>query len=383
MKIRKNEFLFYVSFTAYYILNMLYTTRIGNLFGVITLNDFSFILTPMVFILGFLAAVKSINFRHWILFASVFGVAFIASYNSGARAVLITILFIICGRKIVLEDFFRYAFKLNTIMIVLIVIGNAVGLIAGEQVIRGEMVRYSLGFASSNTLAMTIFKSVLLYYVTKANILKTRNILCLIAVVLITYYMTGSRLFALTGIIFFLLVIYERINSKAFTGKIFSIMSELILPALTAITLYFGSVYWLQHDKLIELNELFSGRLYFINYFLTKYGITPWGQRIEFTTVRESMASGGTWFALDNSYAYALICYGGVFFAFIALAYSVELYALIKSKKKEFVIYLICMLFIGLTENGVFDITFNLALMYLTHIFSLLKKRTRDEVMID
>lgn len=375
MKVRKNEILFYTAFTTYYILNMLYTTRIGNLFGVITLNDLSLIVTPMVFALVLFDAVKSINFRHWLLFSVAFIVAFLVSYNSGARAVFITILFIVCGRKIVLDDFFRYAFKLNTIMIALIIFGNTFGLIAGEQVVRDEMVRYSLGFASSNTLAMAIFKSILLYYVTRINVLKTRNMLCLFIATLVTYYVTGSRLFALTGIIFFLMVIYERINRKAFTGMVFSVISELILPALTAITLYFGSIYWLQHDKLVKINDLFSGRLYFINYFLTKYGITPWGQKIEFTTVRASMASGGTWFALDNSYAYALICYGMVFFVLIAVAYSAELYALIKSQKKEFVIYLICMLFIGLTENGIFDITFNFALMYLTHIIPMLKNR--------
>lgn len=378
MRVRKNEILFYTTFTTYYILNMLYTTRIGNLFGVITLNDLSLILTPMIFALVLFDAVKSIKFRHWLLFSVAFIVAFLVSYNSGARTVFITILFIVCGRKIVLDDFFRYAFKLNTIMIALIILGNTFGLIAGEQVVRDEMVRYSLGFASSNTLAMAIFKSILLYYVTRFNVLKTRNILCLFIATLVTYYVTGSRLFALTGIIFFLMVIYERINRKAFTSMVFSVTSELILPALTAITLYFGSIYWLQHDKLVEINDLFSGRLYFINYFLTKYGITPWGQRIEFTTVRASMASGGTWFALDNTYAYALICYGMVFFVFIAVAYSAELYALIKSQKKEFVIYLICMLFIGLTENGIFDITFNFALMYLTRIIPMLKNRKMD-----
>ena len=36
------------------------------------------------------------------------------------------------------------------------------------------------------------------------------------------------------------------------------------------------------------------------------------------------------------------------------------------------------MLFIGLTENGIFDITFNFALMYLTRIIPMLKNRKMD-----
>lgn len=366
----------------YYIMNMLYTTRIGNLFGVISLNDLSLIVTPIVLGCLLVTFLKSISKRHWFVFGLIFVAAVVTTYNSGARAVLISIMFILCANRVDLDDLCRFTFKMNTSMILLVIALSIAGLIPGEIVTRGSMTRYSLGFASSNTLAMAVLKSVLLYYITRYERIKFRNLIGMAVFLAFTYYLTGSRLFALIGCVFLVLAVYEMINPNAFSSKKVLVIGEVVLPILTIATLYYGTVYWIRHDELLSLNELFSGRLYFINYFLTEYGISTWGQKIEFTTVRDSLAAGGTWFALDNSYAYALVCYGVVFFAIMAVAYLLEIFIMHRIQRKEIFIYLLCMLVIGLTENGIFDVTFNFALLYLVKVLvsdkSIIRKEARN-----
>lgn len=380
MKVKKSELMFYTAYTMYYIMNMLYTTRIGNFFGVISLNDLSLIVMPIVLGCLLITFLKSISKRYWFAFGTIFFAAVAIAYNSGVRAVLISIMFILCARMIDLELLCRFTFKMNTTMVLLLIALSIAGLIPGEIVTRGSMTRYSLGFASSNTLAMAVMKSVLLYYIARRGRIRFRNLMEMAIFLVITYYFTGSRLFALIGCIFLTLAAYAMINPNAYTSKRVLVAGEAILPVMTIATLYYGSVYWIKHDELLELNELFSGRLYFINYFLTNYGFSTWGQKIEFTTVRDSLASGGTWFSLDNSYAYALVCYGTVFFFVMAAAYLVEIFIMHKVQRKEIFIYLICMLVIGLTENGIFNVTFNFALLYLVKVLVSDKTIIRKEV---
>lgn len=368
MKVKKSELMFYAAYTAYYIMNMLYTTRIGNFMGGVSLNDLSLIVTPIVLGCLLVTFLKSISRRYWFTFGVIFAAALAIAYNSGARVILISIMFILCARMIDLEVLCRFTFKMNTTMVLVVIILSIAGLIPGEIVSRGSMTRYSLGFASSNTLAMAVMKSVLLYYIARCGKIRFRNLIGMATSLLITYFFTGSRLFALISCLFCMLVAYAMLNHNAYTSKRVLVAGEAILPVMTIATLYYGSVYWIRHDELLKLNELFSGRLYFINYFLTNYGISTWGQKIEFTTVRESLASGGRWFSLDNSYAYALVCYGAVFFFVMAVAYLVEIFIMYKVQRKEIFIYLICMLVIGITENGIFDVTFNFALLYLVKV---------------
>jgi len=128
-----------------------------------------------------------------------------------------------------------------------------------------------------------------------------------------------------------------------------------------------------------KLNEFFSGRLYFINYYLTNFGIKIWGQNIFFVSSREGAATGATWFALDNSYAYTLVCFGIVITAILFTMYSILIYNAYKNGKKMIFLYLISMLFVGITENGIFLVAMNFALLYFMQLLnvkeSVLNKR--------
>lgn len=100
MKVKKSELMFYTAYTMYYIMNMLYTTRIGNFFGVISLNDLSLIVMPIVLGCLLITFLKSISKRYWFAFGTIFFAAVAIAYNSGVRAVLISIMFILCARMI-------------------------------------------------------------------------------------------------------------------------------------------------------------------------------------------------------------------------------------------------------------------------------------------
>ena len=122
MKVKKSELMFYTAYTMYYIMNMLYTTRIGNFLGVISLNDLSLIVTPIVLGCLLVTFLKSISRRYWFAFGMIFVAALAIAYNSGARAILISIMFILCARMIDLEVLCRFTFKMNTTMVLLVIV---------------------------------------------------------------------------------------------------------------------------------------------------------------------------------------------------------------------------------------------------------------------
>ena len=121
MKVKKSELMFYTAYTMYYIMNMLYTTRIGNFFGVISLNDLSLIVMPIVLGCLLITFLKSISKRYWFAFGTIFFAAVAIAYNSGVRAVLISIMFILCARMIDLELLCRFTFRMNTTMVLLVI----------------------------------------------------------------------------------------------------------------------------------------------------------------------------------------------------------------------------------------------------------------------
>ena len=111
MKVKKSELMFYTAYIMYYIMSMLYTTRIGNFLGVISLNDLSLIVTPIVLGCLLVTFLKSISRRYWFAFGMIFVAALAIAYNSGARAILISIMFVLCARKVDLEALCRFTFK--------------------------------------------------------------------------------------------------------------------------------------------------------------------------------------------------------------------------------------------------------------------------------
>lgn len=376
---QKKELVYYVAFTLYFVINMLYTTSINNLFGLIPLSSISTIVTLIIYLLLGYLLVISINKKYWLIIIVVLTCVLLVTFNTRGNSILSSILFILTIGKMNIKKLAKYTFYLNTGIILVAAFCAVGGLLPMHSTVREAHIIYALGFVSYNTVAIAIFRSILLYCLIKYESLKVRHFISVFGIGYLTYFLTRSRIAFYTTLVFLVLLIYSKVRKNAFTSRGFLIVAELILPFFTFISVYYGSVYFLQHDTLQKLNEFFSGRLYFINYYLTNFGIKIWGQNIFFVSSREGAATGATWFALDNSYAYTLVCFGIVITAILFTMYSILIYNAYKNGKKMIFLYLISMLFVGITENGIFLVAMNFALLYFMQLLnvkeSVLNKR--------
>lgn len=364
MKVTKCELIYFIAFIIHYVVNMLFTTTVKNFLGIIPLDVLSQISIVVVFIFLGYSLILSLNKKYLLISCIALVCTFIVFLNTKSNILIISVLFIVSAKNINIDKLVKIVFWVNSLFIIVVALCAFADIIPLYEVAREDHMRYALGFVSYNTFAIAVFRSVLLWVLMRYKAMRTWHCFIVLLIGYLTYCLADSRIAFYTSLIYFVLLVYSKWNKKSFTSKLFIVVVELIAPILAFISIYFGSIYMTAHDHLIELNELFSGRLYFINSYLTTYGIKMWGQRIAFTTVRDSVSSGATWFNLDNSYAYSLICFGIIISALLLLIYSIIIYKAFKNDDKKVLLYAIAMLIVGLTENGIFYVSFNFVLLY-------------------
>ena len=369
MRMKKNELLIYVIYTIYVLYNLLYTTSIKNLFGIVPLDVLSRFVAIITTLMLFYYFISRLKIKYWLIFGMVVFCVIIATLNISSLSLLISVLFMFAVVDIDLNRLSSYAFYVNTFFVFTIVFFSLIGVLP-IRLKEQSGLNYVMGFVATNTFSIAVLRSVLLYVLSRYKKLSWRHCICFSIIGWFVYDLTKSRIFFVSIILIVFLIIYSKKLKYAFSSKLFFCIYMLIVPVFIFLSVYYGSLYSPEIDKMVELNKLFSGRLFFINYYLSQYGISMWGQEIEYTTVHSTLSDGTIWFGLDNSYVYALICFGAVVSLILLLIFETLIYKTYKLNYRPLIIYIIIMSIIGITENGLFYVTMNFAMLYTLNLFT-------------
>lgn len=273
------------------------------------------------------------------------------------------------------NDLINLLLKVNTIVIILIIVLSQLGIIDDYIFYQRNSLRHGLGFVSANAAANIITCTLFVYLLfknTKHKFLKSFFSLILLIVI---YFITGSR-FAFFGgmlsIIFSLFVNYfsrKKIISNAIVRSSKVLFFILLIFSLLS-TIYFKNNFG--SNTYYELNSIFSGRIGAMVQYYDKYGFNIIGQPIETVGIRESLNKGIKWNGIDNSYVSYTLKYGIIFMILSGIFF----YKLLNNgnNKLEISLYAILIFIMGITENIMFLPYYNVLLFILPYYIKNEKK---------
>lgn len=147
-----------------------------------------------------------------------------------------------------------------------------------------------------------------------------------------------------------LMIVLAFINSTIYREKTRKIFGTVVcaLSCIVVLLYFFGVNNYIEMPKEYEwLNELFSGRLEMVGYYLSEYNVTFFGK---YLIHYNGLSNNIQYRYLDSSYFYVLLSYGAIFSIAIAVIYIHMIYHAIKQDKINCICCLCVNLLYGISE---------------------------------
>lgn len=200
----------------------------------------------------------------------------------------------------------------------------------------------TFGFTWYNIPSLSIFTLLILYIILK-NKITIIDIGLYLIVSYLSYELYTERLIFILLIMY--LVMYLLLKNKDIKSNILVTIISYTLPTIMAILSFvMPFIYKINPASLYELNYLLSGRIELTLEAFNRYKITPFGQPFLWSA-GDKIKFIGSYFFLDNTYAYALLAYGMIFFIGLIIEYTSVLIYL--QKKNELKTYLWVIMIVG------------------------------------
>lgn len=279
-------------------------------------------LLPAIFKMFFLDNYSAV----WkLLFICIILLAIISWRKTSSNRLLLMIILIFSAKNVDFNLLIKTYFKVITSLIIVIMLFSLVGFLDNLTYYRNSIARHSFGIDYPTDFAAYIFSAALAYcysYFKKLNFLRY---LILFLLAIIVNYLTNARLDTITII---LIIPVMMISQNAQKGekwcKAIASLYWIAFPLLGFIAVY-ATYFFSADNKLYFLsNNMFSGRLFYGNEALHKYGFSIFGQNViergwGSITGHNLMngTTGSTYFYIDSSYIRLLVIYGIAMFLLI------------------------------------------------------------------
>ncbi len=239
-----------------------------------------------------------------------FIIILISSYLSGDISIMIYFLFALSLMNVQNELIVKRILLTQLFAVGIIVFLYILKIIPESVSTRYGITRYSLGFNHPGHIS-TFFLYIVMEYV----YLSKRNIKTIVWVFIwIVMFFLNKFTDGRTAFFCFLIYVFLLILTKFQVTKKVIYVSNIVLPFFyIIISLYIAAK--MKMDNLYYfLDNIFSGRLYFMKLFYDNYGISLFGKHlITVTTYQSHLSSGTTAQVLDSFYLSLLIKYGLLF----------------------------------------------------------------------
>lgn len=168
-------------------------------------------------------------------------------------------------------------------------------------------IRHSFGFIHPNSYATHVAYSSLMYLFIRKNKITQIELLLIAVINIIVSQITGTRTSLLIILLGVFLISIEKVFENGWICNIKKINWFYIFGILSLLLSFLYNKY---SNFLLPLDELFSGRLRQSSVFLSKYGISIFGQFIQTGMDNSIGDSYGKVYILDNMYMKLIIQYG-------------------------------------------------------------------------
>lgn len=372
----KSVLLFYFSF-----LILLFVTFFSRVYVISDICKYlKFIALGMAIVYFFIQS-KTYTLKSFVLLILIGVILVISSYQSKNIDLLSSFLLIASSKNIDFDKYIKFVFRWSIIFLIFVLLLHFFGCTNDYIDIRPNGVyRSSMGFAHPNTFGYILMIIAIEYIYIKRDKIKLRNAIVLIPYICIINYFSNSRSSTIVLIMLMIFIFFQKIFGEKIVYN--KIIQFLIKHSFILLFLFisFGLLLYSKSNEFGNLlNDLLSKRLYWLNYYVTNYDISLFGQNIEIISLKLANMLNVTYAALDNVYYYILLNYGVIVFLLIAYAYRKLFEFFYKNHDTiEIILFLLINIY-GLFEKTTIIINLNCFLIMFGIILYNKKKKEGEE----
>lgn len=239
---------------------------------------------------------------------------------------------------------------------------------------RIDYIRYSMGYIYPLELASHFLFLVLSIFYLYGKKLDYQCIVFINILNFLFYMITDARTsFYLIIIVSIMILIILNTRISIILNKITFKIYYLFLLLCSFGTIIIGIIYTRENNFLLELDKKISGRIELMHCALKKYGITIWGQKIEWVGlggIQDETTVIGYNF-VDNAYAKILLDYGLVFFILVIIGYAIIYKTANEQKDYMLIIVISVILVLSVMEPRLVSIEMNPFVLLLGRFFMM------------
>ena len=365
VKTNINNFLFYFSYFLLMISNFC-----GKVIFLSNYLKYFKILAIGLLLIKCIIQDRKYTFKSFIKILLLILTGFLSYFKSGDESILILFLSILASRHIIFDDFVEKDFKFKIILVIILMLLHFLGLTNDVVLYRygTDIARNSFGFSHPNIFGIFITMISIEFIYIHRNKFKYIYLIPLFAVVIFIIYYTDSRASALLLILFIIYCLFSKTLSKFFDININKKVFTNIFLILTILSFIMAYLYRINNQLGIILNELFTTRIQFIDYYLNNYNITLFGTKLLLISSENAKLLGVSPLILDNLFAYLLLRYGLVSFLIIMIFYNKSIKIAYKHNNKFLVAILVLLAIYGLMEKYPIHIVYNCFIIYFSNV---------------
>ena len=294
-------------------------------------------------------------------------IAITTLYTSHNTGLLITIMSVIVASQDNFKKILKLIFTERLSINLFINLLSICGLIQNKITLSkdGEIVtKYGLGYDNPNRLACVIGMLILLYICIREDKLKLKNIIEIGAVIIATYYLTGTRSILYTLVpMFFILIYLKYFRRVGILTGIYNFVANycLIVGALIGIGIpYLMSIGNSSIQKYLPtLNNIASQRFFYAALVMSQYPIKFFGGNVYFKSL-----TFYNYNVVDDGYVRLLYAYGILGFLLFMCFSILTIRKLISVNKPYWALpFIVCAIW-GVVEDVLYSTNFNFAILF-------------------
>lgn len=294
-----------------------------------------------------------------------------ANHNDGLLS-LSMIALIISSRNINVFKLLRVFTLAEGILLLLTIISSKIGLIATVYMPSDDgTIRSSLGFGYVSFASHHAFFLICAYLILRNSKIKYWELCILLFIVVYLYKLTGTSspfYLSLLALLYDFLV--EKILKRKLivNNKFLSIFAGLSFVIAFVIVIYFCT---LASPNLVAIaDKITHNRLHLSIEGMKNFGITAFGQKINFITLDIFGNYSGQYNYIDSSYIQSLVVNGWLFTAVIIYLYSYAVWWAIKRKYELITAFLVLAAIQGMFDPQMFVLWYSPFVIVLGKCFS-------------
>lgn len=271
--------IFFTAFILYVLVAFLQDSTYTAYISVHTLNHISYVAVLLLILkIFFLDRPRICDFVINLCILVILGLSFI---KTSSISMMMMGLFILGSRNINFKLIVHIYFWVALFTLLTMILASVLGIIVNLKYIRNGALRQSLGINYPTDFAAHIFFLVLAYYYLRFDNLKWYDYLGIFILTLIVQKLTFARLNVIALFISLPVFALAKGAKKRQPFSKFFASFYWVAPSIGAYLTFIGAYFYSPNNHfLIELDRVFSQRLYFSHLAIEKYGFTILGQKV-------------------------------------------------------------------------------------------------------